>query len=190
MPTFLFPNLPIYLENFQFTGSAGYTDPNINENFEIISLSPLKIKYHKMKFDNFHNADALGNFSNFYYNFSTTNINVTFPWSNVESNLNGALFFGFQCDVIIEEVVDEFIQEALPVEFNQILENVEYIQTSNLMNSRKPMEMINPEQCEHIGKVIDRKDCNCPKKWVRLCDVHGKTDWKNCMQCKDFKMSE
>ena len=52
------------------------------------------------------------------------------------------------------------------------------------------MQMINPEQCEHIGKVIDRKNCNCPKQWVRLCDVHGKTDWKKCMQCKDFKVSE
>jgi hypothetical protein len=98
--------------------------------------------------------------------------------------------YGFMCDMVVEEVVDEFIESALPVEFNEILENVEYIQTSNLMNSRKPMEMINLENCEHIGKVIDRKDCNCPKKWVRLCDVHGKTDWKKCMQCKDFKVSE
>jgi hypothetical protein len=112
------------------------------------------------------------------------------PFSNVFDSFVGLSMPGFQCDIVMEEVVSEFIQEALPVEFNQILENVEYIQTSNLMNSRKPMDMINPEQCEHIGKVIDRKDCNCPKKWVRLCDVHGKTDWKNCMQCKDFKVSE
>jgi hypothetical protein len=185
-----FPDNPIYLENFQFEGPFWYTPQNVNQNFEVISLSPLKIKYHQIKFDNYHNTNAATHYSNFYYNFPRTNINVTFPWSDIESNIGGALFFGFQCDVIIEEVVDEFIQEALPIEFNQILENVEYIQTSSLMNSRKPMEMINPEQCEHIGKVIDRKDCNCPKKWVRLCDVHGETDWKTCMQCKDFKMSE
>ena len=165
-----FPDIPIYLSNFE-TDSA-------SQNFEIISLSPLKIKYPKMKFCNVSS----------YY--PITNINVTFPWSSVQTNSSGALFFGFQCDVIIEEVVDEFIEEALPVEFNQILENVEYIQTSNLMNSRNPMQMINPEQCEHIGKVIDRKDCNCPKQWVRLCDVHGKTDWKKCITCKDFKVSE
>ena len=118
------------------------------------------------------------------YNLQYTPPNLTLI------NANGQCFWGFQCDIIMEEVVDEFIEEALPVEFNQILENVEYIQTSNLINSRTPMQMINPEQCDHIGKVIDRKDCNCPKKWVRLCDVHGKTDWKKCMQCKDFKVSE
>lgn len=184
-----FPNMPIYLENFVFEGSNWYT-PDINQNFEIISLSPLKIKYPKMKFDNYHNTDAIFYYSTFNFNFPRTNINVTFPWSSVESHLTGALFFGFQCDVIIEEVVDEFIEEALPVEFNQILENVEYIQTANAFNARIPMQMIDPEKCEHIGKVIDRKNCNCPKKWVRLCDVHGKTDYKQCMQCKDFKVSE
>ena len=171
-----YPNIPIYLSNFQI-------NPEVyqfyRQDFEIISLSPLKIKYPKMNFGNVNS-----------YNYYYYNINVTFPWSNIESHLTSDLFFGFQCDVIIEEVVDEFIEEALPVEFNQILENVEYIQTSNLMNSRTPMQMINPEQCDHIGKVIDRKNCNCPKKWVRLCDVHGKTDWKKCMQCKDFKVSE
>jgi len=176
-----YPNVPIYLSNFEI-------NPDVSEfykqNFEIISLSPLKIKYPKM---NFGNIDS---YYNSYYPVPITNINVTFPWSSIESHLTGALFFGFQCDVIIEEVVDEFIEEALPVEFNEILEGVQYIQTSNLMNSRTPMQMINPEQCEHIGKVIDRKNCNCPKKWVRLCDVHGKTDWKKCMQCKDFKVSE
>jgi len=176
-----YPNVPIYLSNFEINpeGSEFY-----KQEFEIISLSPLKIKYPKMKFGN------VDSYYNYYYSVPITNINVTFPWSSIESHLTGALFFGFQCDVIIEEVVNEFIEEALPIEFNQILEGVQYIETSNLMNFRNPMEMINPEQCEHIGKVIDRKDCNCPKKWVRLCDVHGKTDWKKCMQCKDFRVSE
>jgi hypothetical protein len=155
---------------------------------EIISLSPLKIKYSKIRFDNYQYLSL----TNYIINplvFPRTNINVTFPWSGISTNLAGALLFGFQCDVIIEEVVDDFIEEALPVEFNQILENVEYIQTSNLMNARKPLQMINPEKCEHIGKVIDRKDCNCPKKWIRECELHEKTDWKKCMTCKDFKES-
>ena len=148
------------------------------DRLEVISLSPLILKYVNMKF--FYN-DAVDVKQ---YNLQYTPPNLTLI------NANGQCFWGFQCDIIMEEVVDEFIEEALPVEFNQILENVEYIQTSNLINSRTPMQMINPEQCDHIGKVIDRKDCNCPKKWVRLCDVHGKTDWKKCMQCKDFKVSE
>ena len=198
---------------------------------EVISLSPLKIKYRNLTFDGYG-----GDYS-YINNFGLTNpgfevndgspenvprINMIamLPFSNVFDSFVGLSMPGFQCDIVMEEVVDEFIQEALPVEFNQILENVEYIQTSNLMNSRTPIQMINPEQCEHIGKVIDRKDCNCPscqllfqcvhiveqcehigkvidrkdcncpKKWVRLCDVHGKTDWKKCMQCKDFKVSE
>ena len=175
-----YPNVPIYLSNFEINPEVSQF---YKQEFEIISLSPLTIKYPKMKFGD--NRDY-----HYYYAFPITNISATFPWSNVQTNSSVALFFGFQCDVIIEEVVDEFIEEALPVEFNQILENVEYIQTSNLMNSRTSMHMINPEQCEHIGKVIDRKNCNCPKQWVRLCDVHGKTDWKKCMQCKDFKVSE
>lgn len=149
------------------------------ERIEVVSLSPMKFKYIK---SNFQSLYAPGNI--FYA------ISYSSPSSPIVSSFNAQRGFGFQCDVTYEEVVDEFIQESLPVEFNQILENVEYIQTSNSMNSRKPMQMINPDKCEHIGKVIDRKECNCPKKWIRLCDIHGKTDWKNCMQCKDFKMSE
>jgi hypothetical protein len=169
---------------------------------EVISLSPLKIKYRNLTFDGYGGQYYNYNFFYGMYNpgfqindgnpQNTPKINMTamLPFSSVFDSFIGLSMPGFQCDVIIEEVVDEFIKEALPVEFNQILENVEYIQTSNLMNSRTPMQMINPEQCEHIGKVIDRKDCNCPKKWIRLCDVHGKTDWKTCIQCKDFKVSE
>ena len=160
--------LPSYLDN-QFV---------FYDRLEVISLSPLKLKYVNMKFVYNDAVDVK------QYNLQYTPPNLTLI------NANGQCFWGFQCDIIMEEVVDEFIEEALPVEFNQILENVEYIQTSNLMNSRMPMQMINPEQCDHIGKVIDRKDCNCPKKWVRLCDVHGKTDWKKCITCKDFKLSE
>ena len=169
-PSYVDPTAPLstYIDN-QFV---------FYDRLEVISLSPLILKYVNMKF--FYN-DAV-DFKQ--YNLQYTPPNLTLI------NANGYCFWGFQCDIIMEEVVDEFIEEALPVEFNQILENVEYIQTSNLMNSRMPMQMIDPEKCDHIGKVIDRKDCNCPKKWVRLCDVHGKTDWKKCMQCKDFKVSE
>jgi hypothetical protein len=167
--SFPFPNF--YWPGISF---SGYYD-----RLEIVSLSPLKIKYSGATFYSY-NSYLIG------YTISglVSPDNFHFP------DFNASRQYGFKCDVNIEEIVDEFVEEALPVEFNQILQNVEYIQTSNLIRSRKPMEMINPERCEHIGKVIDRKDCNCPKKWVRECDVHGKTDWKNCMQCKDFKVSE
>jgi len=155
--------------------------PKINysgyDRLEVVSLSPLIVKYVGTKF--------LSQSSKTY-----TISGLVTPDNITINDYQVSRSYGFMCDMIVEEVVDEFIEEALPVEFNQILENVEYIQTSNLMNSRTPMQMIDPEKCDHIGKVIDRKNCNCPKKWIRLCDVHGKTDWKKCMQCKDFKVSE
>lgn len=151
------------------------------DRLEVISLSPLIIKYIGTRFLSENN---LTGFKTYTISDLVTPDNITV------SDFSVSRKYGFMCDMIVEEVVDEFIEEALPVEFNQILENVEYIQTSNLMNSRTPMQMIDPEKCEHIGKVIDRKNCNCPKKWIRLCDVHEKTDYKQCVQCKDFKVSE
>lgn len=174
-----------YLMNYQANSKTTAPLPTYIDNqfffydrLEVISLSPLKLKYVNMKFVYNDAVDVK------QYNLQYTPPNLTLI------NANGQCFWGFQCDIIMEELVDEFIEEALPVEFNQILENVEYIQTSNLMNSRTPMQMIDPEKCDHIGKVIDRKNCNCPKKWIRECDVHGKTDWKKCITCKDFKVSE
>ena len=170
---------------------------SVKPDFEVISLSPLKIKYKNVRFDaeggGNNRTTSFGAYNPAYKVFNEVpvlNISVQFPFFTDITNLTAISVPGFQCDIVMEEVVDEFIQEALPASFNQILQNVEFIQTSNMMNPRTPMQMIDPEQCEHIGKVIDRKDCNCPKKWVRLCDVHGKTDWKNCMRCKDFKVSE
>ena len=171
-----------WFNNDPTTGNSVYPYLYLSgyERIEVIALSPMKFKYIKA---NFESLIAPATNLSYFVNYIPSGSNIANPIYAVRG-------FGFQCDITYEEVVDDFIQESLPVEFNQILENVEYIQTSNLMNSRTPMQMINPEQCEHIGKVIDRKDCNCPKKWVRLCDVHGKTDWKKCITCKDFKVSE
>jgi hypothetical protein len=27
--------------------------------------------------------------------------------------------------------------------------------------------------CTHLGPVLDRLDCACPRRWVRACEVHG-----------------
>lgn len=186
---------------YYFSSSNNYFSNKQNQFFETISLSPLKIKYKNVKFDayggdlNLYNYPVLFNYAYKTKDYSPLSVPKVIitpmnPILNYYNSFVGLSTPGFQCDVVLEEIVDEFIQEALPVEFNQILEGVEYIQTSNLMNARKPLQMINPEKCEHIGKVIDRKDCNCPKKWIRECDIHGKTDWKKCMTCKDFKLSE
>ena len=190
-----------YDYNF-FQNASNFFSEQGQSFLEVISLSPLKIKYRNLTFDGYGGQYYSPNYFYGMYNpgfeindlnpQNTPKINMTamLPFSNVFDSFVGLSMPGFQCDIVMEEVVDEFIQEALPASFNQILQNVEFIQTSNMMNSRTPIQMINPEQCEHIGKVIDRKNCNCPKQWVRLCDVHGKTDWKKCITCKDFKLSE
>ena len=194
---YAYMNIGSYLTHGSRDALASYSNFVPNQNIvnsfpEIITLSPLKIKYRNVRFDDFDG-------SYFFMSYQRTAQQPYLVPVTYVTNFNSwdygitrvALYgVGFQCDIVMEEVVDEFIQEALPASFNQILQNVEYIQTSNMMNSRTPMQMINPERCEHIGKVIDRKNCNCPKKWVRECDLHGKTDWKNCMQCKDFEVSE
>lgn len=177
----IYNDFPAWYLNDPVSGLSYFPYLGISKigKIEIISLSPMKFKYVGSHFS-----------SKAFYQFYGYTIHYHAPWDETIFYFNSIRGFGFKCDMIYEEVVDEFIQEALPVEFNQILENVEYIQTSNLMNARKPLQMINPEKCEHIGKVIDRKDCNCPKKWIRECELHGKTDWKKCMTCKDFKLSE
>lgn len=27
--------------------------------------------------------------------------------------------------------------------------------------------------CRHLGAILDRLDCACPRRWVRACDLHG-----------------
>jgi hypothetical protein len=27
--------------------------------------------------------------------------------------------------------------------------------------------------CRHLGTILDRLDCPCPRRWVRACELHG-----------------
>ena len=38
-----------------------------------------------------------------------------------------------------------------------------------LLESRDPREHVD---CRHLGRVLDRLDCTCPRRWVRACDGH------------------
>ena len=39
-----------------------------------------------------------------------------------------------------------------------------------LLESRDPREHMD---CRHLGRVLDRLDCACPRRWVRACERHG-----------------
>jgi len=149
------------------------------EKMEVISLSPLKIK-----FKNFFIQRNItsGEFA-YFFNYNVGSYNITSSYG----------YFGFYCDLIIEEVVDENTIPSLPNDFNRILEMANSITTQNPYQDEIPFNapsLRNPEKCKHIGKVIDRKDCNCPKKWIRQCDLHETTDWKKCMGCPNFEPDE
>lgn len=153
------------------------------DSIEVISLSPLIIKIWGAIFSNT---------LNYYYNYST---HYDYTYQSVFPNfagesppmINGYSFlsFGFTCDITIEEHTNEFTQNSLPTDFNGLLTMQSPINTTD-PSYKMPLRII-PERCEHIGKVTDRKNCNCPQKWIRDCDIHGSTDWKNCMSCKDYK---
>ena len=38
-----------------------------------------------------------------------------------------------------------------------------------LLESRDPREHVD---CRHLGRVLDRLDCACPRRWVRACVLH------------------
>lgn len=50
-------------------------------------------------------------------------------------------------------------------------------------------------ECFHLGDIISRGACNCPAKWIRVCDLHGQCttgDLSNlnvpcCQTCPDYR---
>jgi SAM-dependent methyltransferase len=39
-----------------------------------------------------------------------------------------------------------------------------------LLESREPREHVD---CRYLGRVVDRLDCACPRRWIRACERHG-----------------
>lgn len=144
------------------------------DHIEVVSLSPIKIILKNYKFV------INSTFEEFKFNFVR---------NNVSSTASG--YFGFVCDVVIEEDVDEYTIPSLPDDFNRILNMVDEINTQQPYQAKERKQLfVIPEKCTHIGKVIDRKNCNCPKKWIRECEVFGTTDWNNCMRCDKFEYED
>lgn len=59
--------------------------------------------------------------------------------------------------------------------------------------AQEVMKIVRTKPCEHVGKVISRADCNCPFKFVRACDLHGKCviglpfdGLRSCQTCPDY----
>ena len=186
-------NYPKLSCNFNVNSIASGANPNTSilpngiSHFEFISLHPLKFIIRNALFT----FDVGISYFNYVFNYTSLNKNTAAPWENkvfVDQIASG--YFGFVCDITFEENIDEYHEHSLPQEFNAILTMDQYIQTSGVYNSKSPLKTINPEKCKHIGKVIDRKDCNCPKKWIRQCDLHETTDWKKCMGCPNFEPDE
>lgn len=43
-------------------------------------------------------------------------------------------------------------------------------------------------QCDHLGKIVNRKGCNCPRRWTRECDllkIHVSQN-NECQQCEHW----
>lgn len=179
------------VKNFYFIGTINgrlpypSSNPDMNNYiyfddrpyYEVESLHPLKFKIKNVLFFSYYLGPGYFNYEFNYESLYGTTIN----------NMYASGYFGFECDISFEENIDEFHENSLPEEFNKILDMDLFIQTSGVYNSKSPLKMINPEKCTHIGKVIDRKDCNCPKKWIRQCEIHETTDWKKCMSCPNYQ---
>ncbi|NBW35452.1 MAG: hypothetical protein EBR30_10630 [Cytophagia bacterium] len=165
--------------------------PSQASYLEFISLNPLKFIAKNVLF-------TLGVYGAVYptfkYRFNYESLNLKYDTGGftpiVYENQTSNGWYGFVCDIVFEENINTYSEHAYPIEFNRILEMDGFIQTSGVYDSKSPLKTINPEKCKHIGKVIDRKDCNCPKKWVRQCDLHETTDWKKCMGCPNFEPDE
>lgn len=152
---------------------------NTFRKIEVQSLSPAKIVLRDFLIKtNYIDPE-------FYYYFNYNPEGLVYPVTQSYG------YFGFYCDVVIEEVVDENTIPSLPNDFNKILDMVYSIETQQPYQEQERKQLfVIPEKCTHIGKVIDRKNCNCPKKWIRECEIFGTTDWNNCMKCDKFEYED
>lgn len=197
-------NIPYTISNFRSSGTYGELSASVDSSFdpslerfnftfvnsqnnvvfskrshdylEVVSFSPLKIILRNSKFL----IDTT--LEEFRFNFNMPGV----PFLNKSSG-----YFGFTCDIVIEEDVDEYTIPSLPNDFNRISSMINEINTQQPYQEKERKQLfVIPEKCTHIGKVIDRKNCNCPKKWIRECEVFGTTDWNNCMRCDKFEYED
>lgn len=55
------------------------------------------------------------------------------------------------------------------------------------------VKAVRRDDCEHLGRVLERSGCNCPGKWVRACDLHERCRTgasgdpvRSCLGCADY----
>jgi hypothetical protein len=44
--------------------------------------------------------------------------------------------------------------------------------------------------CVHLGPVLDRLGCPCPRKWRRSCEVYQTCTLEICQHCPDYEPDE
>jgi hypothetical protein len=44
--------------------------------------------------------------------------------------------------------------------------------------------------CINLGSVLDRLNCDCPARWIRLCAVHSFCTIDLCKTCPDYQPLE
>ncbi len=48
-------------------------------------------------------------------------------------------------------------------------------------------EIVRRVECVHLGRVVDRLDCNCQMRWLRQCELHQLTSLQACQSCPDYE---
>lgn len=164
-------------------GSQSIKADLTNYKIELISISPIKYKYKDVLFSS--PFTCVQYYFSYYTPYAADGESYPYYQKLIQSVFNST--FGFLADIVFEESIDSHEVHVLPGEFNGISSMEGFIQASSSYQTKIETSYRNPEKCTHIGKVIDRKNCNCPKKWIRQCDIHETTDWKKCMACPNYQ---
>ncbi len=58
----------------------------------------------------------------------------------------------------------------------------------------KTIKINRRDNCENLGKVLERAACNCPGKWVHACALHERCRTgtsndgvRSCLSCSDYQ---
>lgn len=176
-------DFPMVFEFPTQLGSQSIKADLTNYKIELISMNPIKYRYRDVLFSS--PFVCVQYYFSFYTPYAADG--ESYPYYQKLIQNTSSSYFGFLADVVFEEVIESNEVYSLPSEFNGITSMDGFIQASSSYQSKIESSYRNPEKCTHIGKVIDRKDCNCPKKWIRQCEIHETTDWKKCMNCPNYQ---
>jgi hypothetical protein len=41
--------------------------------------------------------------------------------------------------------------------------------------------------CVYLGEVLDKRNCPCPGKWLRRCELYQTCTLESCKKCVDYE---